>query len=450
MAYLFNLLYLLALILLSPWIIYRALRNGRYRRGLGAKFFGCVQASRERQRPEAGLRLSTSSPVVWFHGVSVGEVHLLRQAVAMARVRNPHWRIVVSTSTDTGYDEAKKAFADLPVIFWPLDFTWAVKTALRRVQPDLVVLAEGEIWPNFVRIARSRGIPVAILNGRMSPRSFRRFRKVAWLARALFGRFELILAQSAEYGEHYRALGAGNVVVTGNIKYDGANSNRDNPKTLRMRQILGIGPNEFVWVVGSTQTPEEEVAVRIYRKARQRHPGLRLILVPRQKDRFDAVAGMLEASGEAFVRRSEVGAEGMQETGRARNGEIILVDTIGELSAVWGLADVAFVGGSLEGTRGGQNMIEPAAYGAAVTFGPCIWNFKETVTRLLEVEGAVEVADAETWERTTLELLANTGKRMELGRRAREFVLSQQGATQRSMAALERLLTERGEKRAAA
>lgn len=450
MTYLFNLVYLLLLVFLSPWLLYRIVRNGRYRRGLGAKFLGFASHPLLRDAPApdgAGLAkvsAGDSGPTVWFHGVSVGEIHLLRQVVALARQRNPHWRIVVSASTDTGYDEALKAFPDLAVIFWPLDFSWAVKAALRRVRPDLVVLAEGEIWPNFLCIASGRGIKVALLNGRMSPRSFRRFRKVGWVARSLFGRFDRILAQNAEYGEHYQALGGRDVRVTGNVKYDGAASDRNNPRTLKLRQLFGIHPDELVWVAGSTQAPEEEVALAIYRKARERFSQLRLILVPRAKDRFAEVALLLDRAGEPFVRRSGLGV-GVNEGGlRARNGgpEVILVDTIGELSAVWGLADVAFVGGSLDGQRGGQNMIEPAAYGAAVTFGPHTWNFKDTVARLLEAGAALQVQDASELEQATLELLGNAGRRLELGHKSREFVLRQQGATERSMRALEDLLEQ--------
>lgn len=434
MTYLFDSFYVLLLILCSPWLLYRALRRGRYRRGLVAKLLGRVSHPK--------LMSNARSPCVWFHGVSVGEVHLLRQVVALARQRNPRLRIVVSTSTDTGYDEACRIFADLPVVFWPLDFSWAVKNALTRVRPDLVVLAEGEIWPNFLRIANQRGVRLALLNGRMSPRSARRFRRVGWLARGLFSRFDVILAQNAEYAEGYRTLGGRNVVVTGSVKYDGAASDRGSPRTLQMRRLLGIGSDDLVWVAGSTQMPEEQIALDIYRKARERFPNLRLILVPRQKDRFQDVAQRIEAAGLPLLCRSAIAADGVPA--RASTKPVVLVDTIGELGTVWGLADVAFVGGSLDGQRGGQNMIEPAAYGAAVTFGPHTWNFRETVARLLEVEGAIQIQDAAELETATLELLSNAGRRLELGQRARAFVLSQQGATEKSVKVLEDLLTRHG------
>src|SRR5437867_1978415 len=180
MRYLLNLLYLLTLLVLSPWLIYRSLTTGKYRRGLWAKLSG-----------RAFLRESCR-PCAWFHGVSVGEIHLLRQVVAAFRGRHPGWEVVISTTTDTGHEEAVKRFPDLRVFFWPLDFTWAVKRALRRVWPDLVVLAEGELWPNFLACAKRQGVKVAIINGRMSPRSARRYRRLRWLAGGLFRPLDVV------------------------------------------------------------------------------------------------------------------------------------------------------------------------------------------------------------------------------------------------------------------
>src|SRR5262249_13911728 len=155
----------------------------------------------------AFLRTGTA-PCVWFHGVSVGEIHLLRQVVAGFRRRHPGWECVISTTTDTGYEEACKRFVDLTVFYWPLDFTWAVRRALRRVNPNLVVLAEGELWPNFLRAAERQGVPVAVINGRMSPRSFRRYRHLSSLVRPLFRRLRLCAVQTQEYADHLIALGA--------------------------------------------------------------------------------------------------------------------------------------------------------------------------------------------------------------------------------------------------
>src|SRR5438132_8119398 len=171
MPYLLDLVYLLALILLSPWLLYKALTTGKYRRGLSSKLFGSTDLTSSPRHP---VTPSPGHPVAWFHGVSVGEIHLLRQLVAGFRARHPDWDCVISTTTDTGFHEACKSFPDLQVIYWPFDFSWAVKRALRRINPALVVLAEGELWPNFLIAAKARGVRVAVVNGRISPRSFRR------------------------------------------------------------------------------------------------------------------------------------------------------------------------------------------------------------------------------------------------------------------------------------
>jgi 3-deoxy-D-manno-octulosonic-acid transferase len=413
MPYLVNLVYLLALALASPWRVYRAQTTGRYRRGLAAKLLGRVPPP------------DTTKPVVWFHGVSVGEIHLLRQLVGQFRERRPDCQCVVSTTTDTGFDEATKAFPDLPVIDWPFDFTWAVKNALKRIRPQLVVLSEGEIWPNFVQIAHSLRVRVALVNARMSPTSAARYRRVGPLVRRVFARFDLVLAQDDEYARHYAALGAPRVVVTGNVKYDGVQGDRANARTRALAGLLGIDAAAPALVAGSTQAPEEEIALATYAKAREQHPALRLIIVPRHRERFDEVATLLERSGIPFSRRSQLV--------NPPPDAVILADTMGELGALWGLADVAFVGGSLDGKRGGQNMIEPAAYGAAVLFGPHTWNFRETVTQLLARSAAIQVPDAAVLEREVLRLLADANARRKLGTAAATFVRSQQGATARTV-----------------
>jgi 3-deoxy-D-manno-octulosonic-acid transferase len=412
-----NLLYLVALLFLSPWLLYKALTTGKYRRGLGCKLTGAVP------------RRWGNGPCAWFHGVSVGEIHLLRPVVAGFRARFPQWQCVISTTTDTGHDEACKRFPDLPVIYWPLDFTWAVRRALRRIRPSLIVLAEGELWPNFLRAAGRMGVPAAVVNGRMSPRSARRYGWLGPLARRLFGRLDLCLAQTEDYAAGFRALGvpAERVHVTGNVKYDGASANRHNGRTEELRHLFAVSADDLVWIAGSTQAPEEEIVLGIFARLRGRFPSLRLFLVPRQKERFEEVADLLRRSGLPFIRRSQL------REAVADRGAVILVDSIGELGALWGLADLAYVGGSLDGRRGGQNMIEPAAYGAAVLFGPHTWNFKDAVARLLEQQAAVQIDDAAALEREAARLLADAAERLRLGEAARRFVLSQQGATERTL-----------------
>ncbi|HMC63328.1 MAG TPA: 3-deoxy-D-manno-octulosonic acid transferase [Gemmataceae bacterium] len=438
--------YLFLLLVLSPWLTYKALTIGKYRRGLWTKFLGLI--------PRSSLITHHSSLTCWFHGVSVGEIHLLQQVVAAFRRRHPDWKCVISTTTDTGMEEARKRFPDCEVIYWPLDFSWAVRRALRQLNPDLMVLAEGELWPNFLLAAKERGIPVAVINGRISPRSFRRHRFLRPLVAWLLARIDLLAVQTHEYAERYRELRAppGRIHVTGSVKYDGVSGDRNSSRTCELRELLGVRSDDLVWIAGSTQAPEEQIALDIYRRACAEHPNLRLFLVPRQKDRFEEVARMLERSGLPFVRRSELGesaergarsAVSARSALRAPRSAVVLVDTIGELSALWGLADVAFVGGSLDGKRGGQNMIEPAAYGAAVVFGPHVWNFRDTAERLVAAAAAIQVRDAGELDAVVRRLLKDADERSRLGEAARQFVRSQQGATERTIDLIDQLIATR-------
>lgn len=426
---LLDVVYLLVLLIASPWLIYKAVTTGKYRVGVWRKFWGLTPIR------------SGSRPCVWFQAVSVGEVLLLRPLLAGFRRRWPDWDIVLSTTTNTGFDVARKTFPDVDVFYWPLDFSWAVRRAFSRIRPSLVVLAELELWPNFVRLV-GKHVPIAVVNGRMSPRSYRGYRRIRPLMAAVLRQVRLLAMQTEEYAERMRTLGAPpeRVHVTGSVKFDGVNTQRDHPRTRELGRLLGLKRHpergELVWVVGSTQAPEEQIALDIYRRAVERFPHLRLVLVPRHAERFDEVAALVERSGFPLLRRSRIGAEGAGKLARDGEGSggapVVLLDTLGELGAAWGLADVAFVGGSLS-PRGGQNMIEPAACGVAVTFGPHVWNFRDTVERLLENQAAVQVADAAEWERVTLRLLEDGAERHRLGDAARRLVLMQQGATERTL-----------------
>jgi 3-deoxy-D-manno-octulosonic-acid transferase len=434
--YLLNVVYLLALLLLSPWLTYKALTTGKYRQGLLSKFFGLA-------KPRT---LSSCRPVAWFHGVSVGEIHLLREVVARFCQRHPDWDCVISTTTDTGFDEACRRFPDLSILYWPLDFTWAVRRALRRVNPSLVVLAEGELWPNFIQAAKERAVPVAVINGRISPRSFHRYSRLARLVRSVCAGIDLFVVQTQAYATSYQALGAvpERVMISGSVKYDGVATDRCNPRTQELGRLLDVRADDLIWIAGSTQAPEEDSVFQIYRRAKGAHANLRLFLVPRQKERFEEVAELLKRSGQPFLRRSELTAPIVDRSA------IVLVDTIGELGALWGLADVAFVGGSLDGRRGGQNMIEPAAYGAAVVFGPHVWNFRDTALRLVEAGAAMQVQDAAALALAMQELLDDASKRQRMGETAQQFVRSQQGATERTLDCLDRLLMTNGRRPKAA
>lgn len=427
MPYLLDLIYLILLIGAAPWLVYRSWATGRYRDGWAEKVLG-----------RAPLRIG-DRPCVWFHAVSVGEVLLLRPLVASLAKRRPGWDIVISTTTTSGLGVARRTFPELVIFYAPLDFSWAVRRAVARVRPSVLALVELELWPNLVAAAKRSGARVAIVNGRLSLRSHRGYRKLRRPLSATFSRIDRVAAQSQEYADRFVDLGVPGprVKVTGSVKYDGLESNRDNPRTLQLRRELGLSSSDLIFVAGSTMEGEEPIAWRAYRQARQRHPRLRLILVPRHPERCERLAGWLTSQGEAVYRRSQgpigIGAH-------PERPPVILIDTVGELSAIWGLADVAFVGGSLLPGRGGQNMMEPAAYGASVLFGPYTANFREAVEGLLARDAARRVAGEDELTRALIDDLDDPDAACQRGASARSFVLAQNGASLRTLAELESLV----------
>lgn len=360
--------------------------------------------------------------------MSVGEVNLLAKTIDAFRARQPDWDVVLSTTTKTGYELAKRKYVGHCVFYCPLDFSWAVRRAMARIRPDLFVLAELELWPNLIAAARSHGAQIAIINGRLSDNSFRGYRRVRPLIAHVLQQIDLIAAQDEETAERFRALGARaeSVHTTGSLKYDGAETDCNNPRTRELKRLAKIEADDIVLLAGSTQAPEEQMALAIFRRLKADHPRLRLIVVPRHPERFDEVARLLDASGLDWNRRSRMDESPIPPS------SILLADTVGELGAWWGAAHIAFVGGSF-GSRGGQNMLEPAAYGAAVSFGPNTKNFRDIVAALLSRDAAVVVkseAELEAFVRRCLEDLAFA---KQLGDHAQALVQSQLGATEKTI-----------------
>lgn len=434
MPYLLNLLFLLLLVACSPWLLYAAVRKGKYRDGWGEKFLGRVP------------RRSGDRPCVWLHAVSVGEVNLLQPLLAEVARRKPTWECVISTTTRTGFALARKKYAGYQVFYCPLDFTWAVRRAMRRVRPALLVLAELELWPNLIQAARRRGVAVAVVNGRLSEKSYRGYRGLRPFIRPLLSRIHLVAVQNECYADRFRDLGARppTVHVTGSLKFDGAETERANPATLHLRELWGLTPSNLVLLAGSTQAPEEEMVLNVFRRTLSDHPDARLIIVPRHPERFESVAHLLERSGLPWQRRSQLSELGSTMPAPLREGSrprILLVDVVGELGAWWGTAHVGFVGGTM-GERGGQNMIEPAGYGVATCFGPSTANFRDVVSLLLGREAAVVVRDEMELQAFLTRCTRDPDYRQELGRRAQQLVLEQQGATERTWQALLPLIRE--------
>lgn len=433
-----NLFYLLFLFFVSPWVLYRAIRYGRYRRGWMEKLFGLVPL----HRPTT-LKSPDSPGRVWLHAVSVGEVQLLRTLVARFKKERPDLQLIISSSTDSGYALARQLFSDEQVIFAPLDFTWAIANAWKRIRPSLVVLMELELWPNWLRHAERVDCPIAVVNGRLSENSFQGYLRVCRWIEPMFRSLDWVGAQTKQYAERFSQLGAspGVVEVTGNLKFDGAEPNRMATEVLDRRRLLGLSTpssadpeKTFLWVAGSTQHPEEEIVLRAFQKLAPRFPQLKLLLVPRHPERFEEVAHKVAASPFSWARRSEC-----QSTEPPSDWRIFLGDSVGELRWWWGLADVAFVGGSF-GDRGGQNMIESCAFGVATCFGPNTKNFADVVELLLKDRACVQLQHPDDLASFLEQVLVDSALQQELGKRAQSSAAEHRGAIDRTWRGLAKFL----------
>ncbi len=408
-----------------PYWLFQILRHGKYRRGFlerVGRVPGRIRASDQRQR------------VIWIHAVSLGEVLAISSLVQRMRIAFPEHRILISTTTDTGQDQARKRFGVENVFYFPMDFAFAIRPYLRALKPEAVLLAETEFWPNFLRLADASGAWVAVVNARISDRSWPRYRRFRWVLRRMLAHIKLFLPQTDEDGRRLEAIGANptNVRVTGNLKFD-VNLPAPPPIVESLRKSLadeGAGP---VLVCGSTVEDEEPPLLRAFENVLVSHPRAVMILAPRHPERFEAVASILEQMSIPFHRRSQWNGERLQSG-------VLLVDTIGELAALYGLADVAFVGGSLV-PRGGHNIIEPAQHGVAIVTGNHTENFRDIVG-LFRRRDAVRIVGVSELPLMLMHLLANDAERLALGRRAKETILSQLGATERTLEELKALLAE--------
>lgn len=430
-AWALNAAYLLVVVLASPLIFWSMLTKGKYREGFGEKLLGLTP------------RRVGNGTCVWLHAVSVGEVNLLATTLGELTSRHLDLVVVISTTTKTGYDLARRKYGDRHTVFYcPLDFSWAVRRAMKRVRPDLLVLAELELWPNLINAAKDYGARVAIINGRLSDNSFRGYERIGWFVSRALKNVDIIAAQDATTADRFQSLlhgeakpQANRIVITGSLKYDGAQTDRNNARTTQLRHLAGFTPADVVWLVGSTQAPEEEMAIRIFSELFPKHTSLRLVIVPRHPERFGEVARLLDKSDLEWQRRSQLSES------QAPSSQVLLVDTVGELGAWWGAATIGFVGGSF-GERGGQNIVEPAAYGVATCFGPNTWNFRDIVTSLLAADGAKVVGDEAGLQTFVERCLIEPTFADELGQRAAAFVGTQLGATARTVDLLEELLPE--------
>ncbi len=487
MRLLLDVVYLLAGIAVSPIVLYRMIRHGRYRTGWGQRF-GRV----ERKDPQ--------KKCIWLHAVSMGEVNAAQTLLAQIEKQLPDFEIVISTTTDTGFARADKLFGHKwSVFYFPFDLSWVTRRAFDRLRPAVCLLMELEVWPNFVFTAHARSVPVLVVNGRISDRSFARYRRIKSITRTFFGKLDRVLAQTPEYAERFRELGcpAERVLVTNSLKYDTAQvaDRVEGAETLAEQLNLG---GARLWVAGGTGDEEEKIILDVYQSLLQdnRFDGLRLAIVPRKPERFNEVAELIERMGFPLVRYSQLKGtargEGVpplrreailaslsqekatpssakdpesapaSENARAERPHeeeqgqdalatkdkggtpsprkaVILGDTMGDLRKFYSLATVIFVGRSLV-PMGGSDMMEAAALGKCTIFGPHAFNFRQTVEVLLQGQGAIQVSDKDDLQEAMEKCLSDPAYAGRIAQAGQAVIRQNQGATARTMEVLRSVL----------
>jgi 3-deoxy-D-manno-octulosonic-acid transferase len=419
----YSTLLIFVLILGLPYWLYEMFRHGKYRAGFLERL-GIVPSH---------LVAPSQQPTIWVHAVSVGEVLAVSRLVEQMRARLPSYRILISTTTDTGQKLARTRFGAESVFYFPIDLGFAIRAYLNSLQPRLVVIAETEFWPNFLHLSKRSGASVAIVNARISDRSIRGYMRLRWWLKSVISNIDLFLAQTYQDRTRLIELGASEsrVEVTGNLKFE---FEPGTPPALvaNLRESFETTTAGPVLVCGSTVDEEEErMLLQSFQSILASHPRAVMILAPRHPERFAVVAALLENFGIKFFRRS-------LWSGEPLNGGVLLLDTIGELSAIYALADIAFVGGSLV-PKGGHNIIEPARHGVAIVVGNHTDNFRDIIW-LFQTQDALRIVGPAELPLVLMELISNDAERKALGRRAAETLRSQAGATDKTLAALERLL----------
>ena len=413
MKYLVNFIYFLLLIAISPVLLYRRFTQGRYKIGWSQRL-GSIQ----RRYPE--------KKCIWIHAVSLGEVNA-----------------AISTTTDTGHQRATALFAAKHnIFFFPFDISFVMEKAFNNIKPCLCILMELEVWYNYTCIANRRGIPIVVVNGRLSTKSFGRYRKIRPLITPMFEKLPLVLAQTEDYARRFIHLGCPDdrVQVTGSLKYDTAQVINKVEGTDKLARKINLNPGPF-WVAGGTGPEEENIILEVFTALKQDKAtrDLQLAIVPRKPERFDDVARLIVATGYTCVRYSRY--KNTDAKAEPSDNAVILGDTMGDLRKFYCLADIIFVGRSLV-PMGGSDMMEAAAVGKCTMFGPHAFNFQQTVEALLAGGGAILVQDKNELIEAMKKCLTNDAVRTSIASAGQNIIKANQGATARTMDAIKSMLNQ--------
>lgn len=424
-------LIVLVALAVSPWLVYQAVRYRKYVGSISQRL-GYLPVSFN----------IDAEPSIWIHAVSVGELLTARPLIAALRERHPSLRLFLSTTTLSAQQLARRGGLEVDQVFYfPFDLGFVVRRTLDLVRPRLFVMMETELWPNLLRECRRRGVKTAVVNGRLSARSFPRYRRVRGFFKHVLADVDRFCVQSEESARRFVEIGAlpARVVVTGSLKFDSlepaaAGQARSRERVLR---YLRFSPTRPVWVAGSTMRGEEAVVLRTFRRVKAAHPSAVLVLAPRHPERFSEVTTLAEQEGFRTTRRSELPIDAEPRA------DVVVLDTIGELATVYQVATVVFVGGTLVPT-GGHNILEPAVFGKPVVIGPSMHNFTEIAAAFVGQDAAVQVTSDGAFEAEVVALLSDPVRRARIGAAARALVEANRGAKAKTLEVLDTLLPPTG------
>jgi 3-deoxy-D-manno-octulosonic-acid transferase len=425
---LYSVVVLILAVVASPWFIYQAVRYKKYVGSLRQRM-GYLPVSFNMDGDES----------IWVHAVSVGEVLTARPLISELKRRYPNLRMFLSTTTMAGQQLARRSVRDVDAVFYfPFDLGFVVRRTLNLVRPKLFVMMETEIWPNLLRECRERGVKAAVVNGRLSARSFPRYRLIRPMMRRVLDHIDKFLVQSEESARRFIDLGAdpARVVVTGSLKFDSLELSPSAPQArARVLRYFRVAASRPVIVAGSTMKGEEGHVLRAFRKVRTTAPNALLVLAPRHPERFAEAEQLARDEGWKVAKRSDLAIDAEPRV------DVVILDTIGELATVYQIGTIVFVGGSLVAT-GGHNVLEPAVFGKPIVFGPHMQNFLEIAEAFVSNGAGVQLATDEQLEDTFIELMGDPVRRARLGAAARALVEANRGANEKSVAVLSTLLPQ--------
>ena len=426
---LYNLLLTASIILILPWWLLN-LARGKYRRGFWQRT-GFYPDEIKGQSP------------IWIHAVSVGEVIASSSLIKSLRKEYPDIKIILSTVTDTGQQIAKEKIKEADyIIYFPFDFSWSVKRALNTINPIICIIMETELWPNFLREANKKAIPVAVINGRISERSFKRYEIISLFMKNVLESVTLFSMQTEDDAKRAIALGAdkSNARVSGNIKYDNEFKEIEEEKVKEIKNTLGVNNSDRIFIAGSTHPGEEDIVVKLYSNILKNYPDFRLVIAPRHIDRVGEVEEIVKKMGLDTVRKTAILKGSHQSPVTSHQLKpVIILDTIGELGFMYSIADIVFVGGSLI-PHGGQNILEPAFYKKPVIFGKYMMNFQEIAKEMILSGGGIQVNNEEDLIREVGGLLNNKKKMIEIGEKGYQVIMKNRGALQKNLELIEDII----------